>query len=196
MRVFASVARATASRVFAVHGKRSGLTHIEAMDGRTMKATLKVTVHPEKLVKVAFHFAATLDGSNKIQSLTRWNPSSLTAWDPKVPFSLATWDTIDVKRLPKVLNIYLVGKWLGDGSDPKGSFIFATKDVVCDDMTASGPMVMLLSHEIGHFLGAGHPPAGKRHWITEMVFARTGNKIPHDFVLKFNPWSLDERACA
>lgn len=224
---FAYGALAANARLFKVKGNKSGLTSIEA-SGRSGKAELVVTVHPQKLVKVAFHFAATTDGSGKIQPLTRWNPSdtsqwiidlnhiftpqanvvfekihadywvpkkkdpknpsALTAWDPKVPFALATWDTVDVKRLPKVLNIYLVGKWIGNGSDPLGSHIIATKDVVCDDTTDHSSILMLLSHEIGHFLGAGHPPAGKRHWVTEMSFARTGNKIPHDFVLKFNPW--------
>ena len=221
-------ALASNARLFKVKGNRSGLTSIEASGG-SVKAELVVTVHPEKLVKVAFHFAATVDGSGTIQPLTRWNPSdtsqwiidlnhmftpqanvvfekihadywvpqkkdpknpsALTAWDPKVPFSLATWDTIDVKRHPKAkVNIYLVGKWRGDGSDPVGSHIIKTHDVVCDDTTGHGTILMLLSHELGHFLGAGHPPSGKRHWITEMSFARTGNKIPHDFVLKFNPW--------
>jgi hypothetical protein len=220
-------ALASNARLFRVKGNKGGLTSIEA-SGRGGKAELVVTVHPQKLVKVAFHFAATTDGSGKIQPLTRWNPSdtsqwiidlnhmytpqanvvfekihadywvpqkkdpknpsSLTPWDPKVPFSLATWDTVTVKRLPKVLNIYLVGKWIGNGSDPLGSHIIATKDVVCDDTTDHSSILMLLSHEIGHFLGAGHPPVGKRHWITEMSFARTGNKIPHDFVLLFNPW--------
>ena len=215
------------ARLFQVKGNKKGMTYFE-MSGRSGKVELLVTVHPQKLVKVAFHFAATTDGSGKIQPLTRWNPSdtsqwiidlnhmftpqanvvfekihadywvpqkkdpknpsALTPWDPKVPFSLATWDTIDVKRLPKVLNIYLVGKWLGDGSDPHGSHIRATKDVVCDDMKGHDLILMLLSHEIGHFLGAGHPPLGKRHWITEMTHAKTGNKIPHDFVLIFNPW--------
>jgi hypothetical protein len=220
---FAYGALASNARLFKVKGNKSGLTSIEA-SGRGGKAELVVTVHPEKLVKVAFHFAATMDGSGKPQPLTRWNPSDTSQWiidlnhmftpqanvvfekihadywvpqmkdskekkDPTKPFSLAEWDTIDVKRHSKAnLNIYLVGKWIGNGSDPLGSHIIATKDVVCDDTTGHGPILMLLSHEIGHFLGAGHPPAGKRHWVTEMSFARIGNKIPHDFVLKFNPW--------
>jgi hypothetical protein len=220
---FAYGALASNARLFKVKGNRGGLTSIEA-SGRGGKAELVVTVHPQKLVKVAFHFAATTDGSGKIQPLTRWNPSDTPQWiidlnhmftpqanvvfekihadywvpymkgskekkDPTKPFSLAEWDKLDVKRPPKAnLNIYLVGKWIGTGSDPLGSHIIATKDVVCDDTTDHSSILMLLSHEIGHFLGAGHPPVGKRHWITEMSFARTGNKIPHDFVLKFNPW--------
>lgn len=216
-------ALASNARLFKVKGNRSGLTSIEA-SGKGIKAELVVTVHPEKLVKVAFHFAATLDGRNKIQPLTRWNPSDTSQWiidlnhmftpqanvvfekihadywvpqmkdskenkDPTKPFSLAEWDTIDVKRHPKAnLNVFLVGKWIGNGSDPLGSHIIKTKDVVCDDTTDHGAILKLLSHEIGHFLGAGHPPVGKRHWITEMSFARIGNKIPHDFVLLFNPW--------
>ena len=44
------LSQASTSRLFAIRGKRGGLTSIDALDGRMVKASLSVSVHPEKMV--------------------------------------------------------------------------------------------------------------------------------------------------
>jgi hypothetical protein len=96
-------------------------------------------------------------------------------------------------------NVFLVGNWRGIGEDHYkdvlGSYIIATRDIVCDDQSSHDAFMTTLAHECGHFLGHrtgnkfGHPDSDKKHWLmTTIDWKKVGVKVPRQYVLYFNPW--------
>jgi hypothetical protein len=95
-------------------------------------------------------------------------------------------------------NVFLVGNWTGISDDHyrdvKGSYIIASRDIVCDDHSSHDAFMTTLAHEMGHFLGHrkgtkfGHPDADKKHWLMTTIDWKTGIKVPRQYVLHFNPW--------
>ena len=173
-----------------------------------------------KSVKVSFNFVKHIDAAGQKKELSRWNPADVNQWiidlnDIFTPqanvvlkkaqarwvtvrrnlgtsVSIDEWDHVSAQRDPQAdLNIFLVGTWTSiKGRDPNGSFFKATKDAVCDDRPSENLLLQTMSHEIGHFLGAGHEPGqkpSKQHWLMSSS-PRTGNKIIHQWAMNFNPW--------
>ncbi len=92
-------------------------------------------------------------------------------------------------------NVFLVGKWKGMGNDRYkdvlGTYVIATKDIVCDDRDSHDAFMTTLAHELGHFLAHrrnlnyGHP--GKKNSLFITVNWKNGVKIPRQLVNDFNP---------
>jgi hypothetical protein len=212
-------AKAASARLLLVEGKRRGRGTLAVKSGGA-EASIQVWVREPKRIQIAFHLLKDLGPDGKVRQRTTWNEAAASEWvarlndiytpQTNISFQLhaATWlpvkqtlpdrlalkDWTSLKIAPPAgvpLNIFLVGTWIGDGNDPLGSFIKATKDIVLDDRKSTDQFVTTLAHEFGHFLGASvnfsHPDADKKNFLMTTVDWRRGAHIPQGYAQHFNP---------
>lgn len=211
-------ARSSGARLLLLEGRRRGFTKLEIQSG-TEKASILVWVREGKSVPVNFHFVEDVGPGGKPRLRSKWPAAAAAQWiarlndiytpQANIAFKLQSASSYPVKKsLPDSIGIadwpslgtrtsggaqahvYLVGKWRGDGSDPLGSMIKATREIVLDDQNAPDELIKTLAHELGHFLGAGsnfgHPDAGKKHFLMTTVNWRAGAHIPQQYAQYFN----------
>jgi hypothetical protein len=206
---------ASGDRLFAVSDrrKRRGLRPIRALDPRSKleQAKMQVSVHEPMKLTLAFNFVKDGEGNK----LTTRNTSQVKQWlevlngifAPQTniglvatvnreivvpglaaPVTDTNWPVVSkVRSTQAQLNIFLVGKWLSQGThdDPNGSYFRDTKDAVVDDRATVQLMLQTLSHEIGHHLG-GADYSGQPELLMNPS-PRGGSRITHQQALNWNP---------
>lgn len=172
--------------LYAIQGRRKGMTRIEAIDRSTRRpaAKLLVTVHPKTEIDVTFHFVRDRDRDGRPRMRTKWTPAQVDGWikvlngifTPQANIVLRnrnsaildveddygpSFDTADVKTLGRLVRKrskvdIFLVGRFTGGSDPHGAHIRDTHEIACDDRRTEELQLQTISHEIGHRLGAHH----------------------------------------
>jgi hypothetical protein len=212
-------AKSSAARLLLVEGKRRGQGTL-TVKSDSNEASMKVWVRDARSVSVSFHFVQDIGPDGKSRQRSSWNPAAAGQWIARLndiytpqtnisftllsaaPFpvnqrlpdrlALTQWLSLGIKpKVSAVVNIFLVGTWIGDKNDPLGSFIKTTKDIVVDDRTTQDEIVTVMAHEIGHLLGAsvnfGHPEPADKSFLMTTLDWRQGAHIPQEYAQHFNP---------
>ncbi len=176
----------TEGDLYAIEGRRKGMTRIEAIDtsNRRTAAKLLVTVHPKTEFDVTFHFVRDRDENGRPRMRTKWTPASVANWvnvlngifTPQANIVLrnhnsAVFDvdkdyghSVDVEEIRdlgrRVKRRSHIDVFLvgsfTGGSDPSGAHVKGTHEIVCDNRPTEELQLQTISHEIGHRLGAHH----------------------------------------
>ena len=172
--------------LYAIEGRRKGLTKIEAVDRSTSRtaAKLLVSVHPKTEFDVTFHFVCDHDHTGQRRMRTKWGPAQVGSWikvlngifTPQANIFLRERNSavlhlkknygpdIDLKEILEmgraVKNRSHVDVFLvgkfKGETDPNGAHVVGTHEIVVDDRPTEELLLQTISHEIGHRLGADH----------------------------------------
>ena len=212
-------ATSTSTRLLLVEGKRRGLGRLTVKSGGR-EASMQVWVRDSRSIQTSFHFVQDIGPDGKARPRSIWQAAAASQWIARlndiytpqtnisfklhaaaplpVPqtlpdrLALDQWLPLAIKaRGGAAANVFLVGNWIGDGNDPLGSFIKATKDIVVDDHKTHDDIITTIAHEIGHLLGAsvnfGHPDPAEKGFLMTTLNWRRGAHIPQAYAQHFNP---------